>query len=226
MRTQVSYIDDYEIEPGVWYHRDITTTCIQGAKGNDGEPGTPSYRIDIDNTFDGVPCNSSGDPYYSDQDWKDQTTHTLKVYYGLAQQEFKLATSAPTTGNALTVVFTPKNVYVSTDQNPSTAASTHTLSVTGFSIKDTSNGSIIYELYKGPVKVGATNQFDICKIVTGAEAVDYCILPNPSDASNFKVSINELDDSGNPKVDPKYISLKAYKIVATNRTEYDGNDVI
>lgn len=78
-------------------------TVAKQYKGDQGEGGESTYTVSIDNDFDSIPADVSGNVSGGYQ-WQTETTHKVSVYYGKDAQDFTVVDqsgTAPSTGLCL-----------------------------------------------------------------------------------------------------------------------------
>lgn len=185
-----------------------------------GPKGDSVYTVSISNDFDSVPCNSDGSAKVG-YDWTTKTSHEIRVYFGVLQMNFKVAsnTSGLKDDDTLTLVYNVNNVDYVLDSDVTSAVSTCTAHSTGFTEKTgITPGYVQYDLYLGKQQI-ATSKFEQSRAIAGTDgedgddAVDFWIVPN----------INQIKKSKTGAVSPANIIFNFYQQLGSGTPiAYDG----
>lgn len=174
--------------------------------------GKSLYKIDIENDFVTLPANEEGElPDSIKDDLVELTTHTVSCYFGDELVPItSYTTDTPNTQDTnFRLKYTAQNVALS----PTTTIKPPNFAVASIS-EGILTGSVIYELYRGAIKV-ATAKFEVSKLVQGAQGAA---------ATSYWVDYSARVHKGTNQQDP--ITATAWKQVGNSRAEWDDSKYI
>lgn len=125
--------------------------------------GESIYKLVLQNDFDAIPCNAKGDPTYSADEWKDQTTHIVTAYKGVEPISFKVTSKKEDLkeDSTFTIVQTATSVAVKNINISTELVSIYTDYITEIAQP---KGTVQYDLYKGITLLDSV-KFEAVKLI-------------------------------------------------------------